>query len=407
MTSAEALKQHAADHVPAELFWNHSLAQFTHELDDPYLSGSRLHDGPDVIWARDANFGQSGWVLTRHALQQEVFMDHEHFSAERDGISGLLGVTWRLNPLEFDPPVHRTYRQILNPFFSPRAMSSLDEAVRQASRLLIAEFEGRGGCEFIHEFATPFPSYIFLALMGMPKAMLPQFLEWESTLLRGTENQKRVVAARSILRYLEGFVEEQRQNPTTDLMRGLFAARIEDRELNHGEIMGMIYLLYIGGLDTVYSSLGWIMRHLAGDPALQQRLRAHPEDIPLAVEEFTRAFAVAAPHRKVAKDFNFHGVAMRKGDHVHMPTYLAARDPRVFDNPHAIDIDRRVRHLGFATGPHLCLGIHLAKREIKTVLETFLSRFNNIRIPSGETYQYHTGSVIGVDRLPLIWDSAK
>ncbi|MFA5941597.1 MAG: cytochrome P450 [Sinimarinibacterium sp.] len=390
--------------MPAELFWDHSLAEYTHELDDPFLAASRLHDGPDILWARDANFGQPGWILTRHALQQEAFMDHEHFSAERANLAPLLGVSWRLNPLEFDPPVHRTYRQILNPFFSPRAVSSLDEAVRQACQTLMTEFEGRDSCEFAHEFATPFPSYVFLALMGMPKVMLPQFLEWENTLLRGTDNQKRVVAARSILHYLEGFLAEQHKNPTTELMKGLLAARIEDRPLDDGELLGMIYLLYIGGLDTVYSALGWIMRHLAGDPSLQQRLRAHPEDIPRAVDEFTRAFAVAAPHRKVTKDFIFHGVAMRKGDDVHMPTYLATRDPREFENPHAVDLDRRTRHLGFATGPHLCLGVNLAKREIKTVLETVLARFNNIRMSPGETYEYHTGSVLGVDRLMLTWD---
>lgn len=404
MTSTQASPPPAPEHVPAELFWNHSLAEYTHELDDPFLAASRLHEGPDILWARDANFGQPGWILTRHAHQQEVFMDHAHFSAERKNLAPLLRVTWRLNPLEFDPPVHSTYRQILNPFFSPRAVSGLDEAVRQASRSLMTEFEDRGGCEFAHEFATPFPSYIFLALMGMPKAMLPQFLEWENTLLRGTDNAKRVVAARSILHYLEGFVADQRQNPGTELMRGLFSARIGDRPLDHGEIMGMIYLLYIGGLDTVYSSLGWIMRYLAGDPQLQQRLRSRPEDIPQAVDEFTRAFAVAGPHRKVTHDFTFHGVLMREGDHVHLPTYLAARDPRAFDHPHVIDIDRRTRHLGFATGPHLCLGMHLAKREIRTVLETFLSRFQNIRIAPGETYEYHTGSVLGVDRLPLVWD---
>ena len=95
---------------------------------------------------------------------------------------------------------------------------------------------------------------------------------------------------------------------------------------------------------------------------------------------------------------------MRTDDVVLLPTYLASRDPEAFENPHVIDIGRRAGYVTFATGPHTCLGIHLAKREVKIVLNALLSRFRNIRIPRGETYEYHVGGVLGVDRLPLEWD---
>jgi cytochrome P450 len=406
IVSTQALNAGVPTHVPAELVWNHSFAEFAHELDDPYLSAARMHDGPDVIWARDASYGNPGWILTRHAQIREAFADYVHFSSARthSSVGQLLGVTWRLNPLDFDPPVHQAYRQILNPFFFPRAVSDLDVAVRQVCESLIAQFERRGSCEFIEEFATKFPAYVFVALMGMPRTLLPQFLAWEQDLLRGTNNIARVTAARSIFRYLEGFAGEQRSNPTTGLMQGIFSARIEGRPLNEGEIMGMLYLLYIGGLDTVYGSLGWIMRHLAVDMPLQQRLRARPEDISLAVEEFTRAFGVAAPSRTIAQDLEFHGVTMRRGDPALLPTYLASRDPKAFENPHVIDIDRRARNnLSFGTGPHTCLGFHLARREIKIVIEAVLARLGTMRIPQGEHYEFHTGSVLGIDRLPLTW----
>jgi cytochrome P450 len=393
--------------VPPELFWDHSFAEFARELPDPYLAAARLHDGPDIIWAQDASYGNAGWILTRHALIREAFMDSEHFSSARtsSAVGQLLGVTWRLNPLEFDPPVHQVYRQILNPYFSPRAVNGLDSAVREVCDALISQFERRGSGEFIDDFATAFPAYVFMALMGMPRAMLPQFLEWEQALMRGTENSARVTGARSILHYLESFADEQRANPQTDLMKGIFAARIDGNPLNADEVMGMLFLLYIGGLDTVYSTLGWVMRQLSGDPLLQERLRANSEDIPLAIDEFSRAFGVAAPGRTVAKDFTFHGVSMRRGDTVLLPTYLASRDPRAFENPHVIDIDRRTRNnLSFATGPHTCLGMHLARREIRIVLEELLARLRNIRLPAGEPYEFHTGSVLGIDRLRLVWE---
>jgi cytochrome P450 len=95
---------------------------------------------------------------------------------------------------------------------------------------------------------------------------------------------------------------------------------------------------------------------------------------------------------------------MRKGDEINMPLSLADRDPRAFPNPHVVDIDRKPRHVAFGTGPHTCLGIQLAKREIRIVMEEFLKRFDNIRMRQSETYKYHTGRTFGIDYLPLVWD---
>ena len=87
-----------------------------------------------------------------------------------------------------------------------------------------------------------------------------------------------------------------------------------------------------------------------------------------------------------------------------MPLALADRDPSVFANPHEIDLDRKPRHVAFGTGTHNCLGIHLAKRELRIVVEEFLARFRNIRIKPGEKRRYHTGRTFGMEYLPLIWD---
>ena len=403
----ERPRPNSPDHVPPNLYWDHNLVEFTAELDDPFVSGARLHDGPDVIWARDVGFGQPAWVLTRYAHQEEVYLDPRRFSSDRImGLNDMLGVSWRMNPIEFDPPMHGIYRQIMNPYFSPRAVNALDAEVRATCDALIADFESRGGCEYIGDFAIKFPSYIFLALMGMPREMLPQFLAWDHTLWRTADVAVRTACARAILHYTERFVEEQRKTPSTDLMRGFFAARVGERPLSTEEILGMCYLLYTAGLDTVYSSLGWHMRHLAGDHRLQTRLRGHPEAIPRAVDELTRAFCVVSSMRKVTGDMDFHGVALRKGDEVYLPTYLAARDPRAYPNPHVVDIDRHPKILAFATGPHTCLGMHFARRELRIVLEAFLTRFKNIRIPDGERYKYHSGCVVGIDYLPLEWDYA-
>lgn len=404
MAGPQQSGQRVPGHVPRELVRDMDINRFTAELDDPWLAGARLHDGPDIFWATTAANGHPGWVLTRYALLQEAYADPEHFSSERSDLS-ILGVNWKLNPLEFDPPEHHKYRSILNPLFSPRAVRALDEPVKEVCNALIARFEDQGSCEFVGDFAEKFPSYIFLDLMGLPRDMLPSFLQWERDQLRAPDPREKLAAMQAVLGYLDGFVDEQRANPTTELMKTIVTTRhVEGRLLTKDEIMGMVFLLYIGGLDTVYSTLGWIFRHLAADQALQDRLRADPELVPWAVEEYLRAFPVASPHRKIKKDIEFHGVQMRKGDHVLMATFAAHRDPRAFDNPHRVDIDRRPRHMAFASGPHTCLGLHLAKRELRTVIEAFLARFRNIRMPEAERYEYHTGGTWGVDRLVLEWD---
>ena len=392
-------------HVPPELVWEHNLAAFARELDDPWLSVARLHEGPEIIWARGASRGQPGWIPTRYPLIQEVFTNASLFmSGDSNDIADLLGVEWRLNPLEIDPPAHMAYRQILQPWFVPSAINKLESMARGVARELIANVEDQGGCEFIGDFASLFPSYIFLALLGLPRDMLPQFLEWERTFMRAPNMADRVMAARAIKEYLEGYVEQRRSEPRDDLTTAILTAQIDGRPLNHGEVMGMCMVLYLGGLDTVMSSLGWYFRHLSGDQALQKRLKDNPQDIPGAVEDFLRAYGVTGTRRTVTQDTEFHGVKMKKGDWIVVPTYIASRDPGQYENPHIVDPDRRARHLTLATGVHNCLGIHLAKREIKIVLEEWLKHFSNIRIPEGEKAIWHTDGVWSVSRLPLIWD---
>jgi cytochrome P450 len=405
MTAIEVNLPQVPDHVPAHLVWDHSLESYCHELGDPFLAASRLHEGPDVFWATDSGHGRPAWVITRHALIQEAFTDYEHFtSAGGSGMEAMLGVSWRLIPLDYDPPQQALYRHTLNPFFTPRKVNELDAAVRDVCNSLVGKFADKGACEFIADFAIPFPTYIFLAVVGLPLELAPQFLAWEGTLMRGEDPAERVAAARSVADYLADFVRRQRRRPDTDLLRGLDSAEIEGRRLTDDEILGALYTLYLGGLDTVYSTLGFMVRHLATHPDLQTRLRAHPEQTPLAVDELARAFSVVSTRRRVAKDLDFHGVRMRQGDLVLLPLYLAGRDPQTHENPHEIVLERRSGRLTFATGPHHCLGAHLARREMRIALETLLSRFDNIRIPEGEAYAYHTGVVFGVDRLPLTWD---
>jgi cytochrome P450 len=405
MAELDRGKDRAPAHVPPELVWDHSFAEFLDGLDDPFLAGSRLHDGPGVIWATNADYGMPAWIFTQHALIEEGFADFEKFSNARGPITALISDPgWAMLPVEADRPAHFYYRQVLQPFFTPTAIAARAAEVQGLCDSLIDGFVARGHCEFMSEFASILPNAIVVSLMGLPQEMLPQFLRWEHMATHDPDPSKRIAANSAIVAYLKSFMAEQRAGSRSPLMEGILSGRIEDRPFNEAEILGTVYLLFVAGLDTVFNTLGWIMRQLARDPALQARLRDNPQDIPAAVEEFTRAFGVSAPKRTVAEDMVFHGVEMKKGEDVMLSTLLAGRDPRAYPNPHVIDIDRAPRPVTFGRGPHVCIGIHLAKREMKVMIETFLSRMKNIRIPEGTRFQYQTNSTIGLIDLPLEWD---
>ena len=108
----QALRATRPDHVPADLFWDHHLVEYCAELEDAFVSGARLHDGPDIIYARDLGYGEQGWVVTRYSLQEEIFLDPARFSSE--GLMDfreMLGVSWVTMPICLDPPAHTRYRQ--------------------------------------------------------------------------------------------------------------------------------------------------------------------------------------------------------------------------------------------------------------------------------------------------------
>jgi cytochrome P450 len=380
---------------------------FARELDDPWKAICRLHDGPDLIWASATSHGQPAWVPTRFAMIQDIMMDAASFSSvDNIGIAKLLGVDWRQNPLEFDPPEHMAYRQILQPWFQPSAINKLESMIRRIASELIDSFADRGECEFVEEFSAPFPSRVFLEMTGLPHDMLPQFFEWEHKFTKSRDPEVRRDGILSIVKFLEAYLEDRRGDERGDLITGILTAGYKGRPLNAGEIMGMCTSLYFGGLDTVVSSLGWYLRHLALDQGLQAKLRERPDLIPAAVDEMLRLYGVVGTHRTVTRDMEFDGVALREGDRIMLPTYFASRDPRQFENPHEFEFGRKTRHLTLATGVHNCLGAHLARREIKVVFEEWLSRFREIRIPEGETTSFQTEGVWSTTRLPLTWKKA-
>lgn len=404
---AQYASSNVPSHVPRELVWDHNIDSFPMQFDDPYVGMcDAMHAGPDIVWSpQSAHGARPGWILTRYKDLEDVYIDSRVFSAAHShGAARFLGFELPLLPTESDPPLHRHYRHVIQPYLVPSAVKALEGMVRETCEGLISRFADRGGCEFVADFSSLFPSYVFLELMGMPREMLPKFSEWEDAFLRGKSWQEQVEGTKAIYDYISKFAASRRDHPMNDLTSRIVGAQVGDRAITETEAIGFCMTLYLGGLDTVMNSSGWCMRHLAMDQPLQARLRENPDLIPLAIEELLRAYAVTSTFRTVMEDTDFRGVPMHKGDIVALPTFLAARDGRVYDRPHVIDIERRARYLTFGSGAHNCAGIHLAKRELQIVVRSFLERFRNIRIPEGARADWTTVMIWGIRKLPLVWD---
>lgn len=393
-------------HVPAERVIPYDLLRISGRHDDPFKVMNSVRERGDVLYTPFHFSNAAGaWVLTRADDIRHVLQNPQLFSSQGvSGFSKLLGESWDMIPLELDPPRHTAFRAILNPLLSPVRIKQMEEGIRASCIELIEAVAERGCCDFMQSFARPFPVRIFLQLMGLPLSLFDQFLAWNNALLFSDSMQDRIAAAAAIRDYLRGLIAERKRHPAQDLAGAAVQARIDGRPISDDEILGICYLLFVGGLDTVAASLGFYFRHLATHPEQQRQLRENPAMIPEAVEELLRAHSVVMVSRFVTADAEVGGVTMKKGDCVAIYTSFASFDPKEFEQPESVEFNRSLnRHIAFSYGPHRCVGSHLARRELVIALEEWTRRVPVFHIPEGGEVTMHGGVVFSVDKLPLAW----
>ena len=350
------------------------------------------------------------WVLTRYADIHEVNRCPEIFSNNPVAIPPNLGQDQPLIPLEIDPPDHTGYRHILTPLFSPARMNALEPTIRRLVTDLIDGFAARGECEFIEEFARPLPTQAFLGLMGWPQEDAPQLLKWTQDIIEGKpggtdeeSNEVRTAAGLEVYTYFAELLDNAYENPGDDIISQLTRATFNgERELSQFEILNIVFIVMIGGLHTVTGTLGNCLIHLAEHPDQRDRLAADPALIPSAVEELLRWESIVAPARRVTAPVTINGVEMQPGDRVLLVLGSAGRDPEEFPDADEVILDRDPnRHLAFGSGPHRCLGSHLARIELKVALEEIHRRLPDYQLVGGEPPVLKLHQVKGVERLKL------
>jgi cytochrome P450 len=361
-------------------------------------------------------FAQGYWVFTRHDAVHDIYRDPDLFSSE-SFTPWEPEPVYRFVPTQINPPDHVKYRQLLNPWFSPGAVEQLAPTAREICRRLIADFAGNGRCDFIAEFALHYPTEVFLASIGLPAADALQFVDWVEGFFRGfggdaAHLQDMVAALDAIRAYFVDVVADRRGELAPrpgDLASHLLHSTVDDRPLTDTELLDMLTVLVLAGLDTTRASLGFLFKHLAEHPEDRHRLVEDPALIASAVEESLRYYTIIFEDgRKVTRDTEFYGCPLKKGDMVCGLVAGANRDPRVYERAEEFVIDRRGNHhLGFAGGPHRCLGAHLARREMRIAVEEWLRVIPDFTLESTEPLlERGGGAMMSLFTLPLTWEVA-
>jgi cytochrome P450 len=348
-------------------------------------------------------------LVSRYEDVQATLRNARTFSSSfGEGVSGL-GNDRPLIPLQIDPPEHKKYRKLLDPFLEPRRVGRLESDVAGLVNELIDRFEGRGSCELVSDFAVPLPCTVFLRLLGLPLEDLGLFLHIKEGIVRGHRRSTlqeqfaaRAEAGRLCYEYFEAALDRILDRRIEGLLLDLLEAEIEGERLAREEIMDICYLLIIAGLDTVTDSLCCFYAFLAEHPVHRQRLADHPELIPAAVEELLRwESPVSGVARVATEDTEIDGCPVHQGDNLFVLIGAANTDPLGIDRAGTVDFHRdHNRHLAFGSGIHRCLGSHLARLELRVALREWHRRIPEYRIPSG-TELLWTPMLRSVLELPL------
>lgn len=400
----------APDHVPPDLIYDVRAfqGQLPNSRPEPYAHTERLREAdiPPVMWTPFPSTWITGgyWVLTRYKDCAKLYQDSETYGSHGQAdFQKLLGETFKCVPLSFDGSEHASYRRFLNPWFTVKAVALTDPDIRALCDEMIDDFLAKGGGDFAYDFARIFPVKVFFNLMGFPHEVLEQFLAWEHDILHTRDFALMGAAVASVLAWLRDFIEQKEANPDDSLSSKIVHGEVDGRPLTADEKIGTMFFLWLGGLDTVASTLGQMFRRLALDQALQQRLRDDPSLIPGAIEEFLRMQPLVFSHRQLKKDQVLHGVEMKEGDWVQALTSVSNFDPDAFKCPRDFDPERKAnRHFTLASGAHLCMGAHLARQEMKIALEHWLRRVPMFGVADGDRLEVLPG-LLSVNNLQLTW----
>ncbi|MGB6102814.1 MAG: cytochrome P450 [Pusillimonas sp.] len=362
----------------------------------PYAYLGHLRQTSPVHW----NERHRGWIVTRYADVTDGFRDarllsnrlkHYREKRIRPDQQATIGRTLRIleSWMVFqDEPEHRRLRSIVHKAFTPQVVASLEEDIRLLVRRQIAELNERlaadpdAPVDFLNEIAYEIPGPIICKMLGVPAEDRHRFIDWSeqiSAVIGGFVDDndrydKAHAAVSSLEEYLTGVIENTKDSED-NLMGRLVAAEADGQKLTRDEAIATGILMLFGGNRTTSCMIANGIRALMLHPDQQELLRADPQLLNKAVEEIMRW----EPHTKftvriAGEDFEWQGQQIKAGQRIFLSPLAANHDDAMFEDPTRFDVRRANagRHLSFGTGVHLCLGMSLARLELRTVFAEML-----------------------------------
>jgi cytochrome P450 len=355
-------------------------------------------------------------IISRRGEIEEAFRRPDLFSSNMSAVD--LQNVRPMIPLQIDPPDHKKFRKILDPLFAPRRMAALEDPLTRLVNDLMDRFDGRDEIDFAAEFSIPFPSQVFLTLLGLPLDETPRFLAMKDGIIRpehvtGSVRGSKVAVAHqrasadSIYAYFDAVLDQRQIEGRDDILTTFLHTEVEGHRLTREDILDICFLFLIAGLDTVTASLDCFFAYLARHPEQRRRLAEDPSIIPAAVEELLRwESPVTTVARVAVEDTELGGCPIKAGQHVNVLIGSANTDDAEFGDGDEVRFDRDPnRHLAFGGGIHRCLGSHLARHELRVALREWHRRFPDYSIKPGHALSYTPG-VRSIDHFPMILGTA-
>jgi cytochrome P450 len=302
-------------------------------------------------------------------------------------------------PITSDPPEHHWHRRLILPFFSPQSVATFEDGTRELCNRLIDGFIESGQADAAADYAQQIPVRVIAAMLGVPADLSDTFTGWVRGVLETglTNPEVRLEARLNILRYFEAQIADRKESPReNDLITTLLNAEVDGERVPESYVLGVCNLMLVAGVDTTWSAIGASLWHLAQHPEHCRQLVENPDLWSSAIEELLRAYAPVTMARIVDHDIEFQGCPMHAGDRVLMSFPAANRDPRQFENPDEVILDReRNRHVAFGAGIHRCAGSNLARLELRVALQTWLSRIPEFSLVDPDSVTWAGGQVRG------------
>jgi cytochrome P450 len=333
------------------------------------------------------------WIATKYDDVLRIAQDWQTYSSELGVGIPSDHITVRAIPEHIDPPLHREYKRLINAYFTPTVVARCEADTRAIVTALIDAFVDRGECDFMKELATPFPGLAFFQLvLNAPHDRVVEL----SALSAGATipgNPDAKACWDGLTSWIDEFLTDRRRAPRQDdVVDAILHAEIEGRPITDAEVMGMVLLLILGGLETTAGALGHFMIRFCREPEIPALLRRQPELVPAAVEELLRLEGpFIAVGRTVRADTELDGRPVKAGEKVMVSWASANRDEEEFACPDEFRLDRpRNRHIAFGAGPHRCAGSNLARLILAVAVEEIVQRLDDLELAIQEDdIQYH------------------